>query len=136
MGLPMLPDMAVDDDKSTTITDLIPLVAPESVVGGRGAIFGCARPVVLTESQQVRLWDSDDPSALRGWSQPPRDPFRPYGEFVGAGVADAESQRGDGVVANCARWQSSSLPLIIIGWAVVVILAVLMVALGIALAAR
>ena len=75
MGLPMLPDMAVDDDKSTTITDLIPLVAPESVVGDRGAIFGRARPVVLTESQQVRLWDSDDPSALRGWSQPPRDPF-------------------------------------------------------------
>jgi hypothetical protein len=93
-----------------------------SVFSGPGAISGCARPVVLTESERELLRESGDPTALRERFQPPHHVVLPDG--------------GDPVVPGCAPSPRTPLALVIAGRLMVAILAILVVASGIAVAAR
>jgi hypothetical protein len=122
----MVRDMPVDEFNSTAITEeLPPLLTSESgrFLSNPGAISGRARPVVMSDSELAILGEADDPTAL------PESPATPPPPPNGWSPEPPHS-------APLPGREHTSLALIIAIDAVGVIVVMLIVAFGIALAAR
>jgi hypothetical protein len=124
--------MPVDEHDSTAVTEELPSVEAGRVRTDRGVFSGRARPVVLSGLELALIDGADDPSAFREWLRAT--------DRGGVGPAGMDPVIGpDGQPLALTGEGRLSLASLIVHVVVVVILAVptmLIVAVGIAVAAR
>ena len=124
--------MPVDEFDSTAVTDEMPSVEAGRVRSDRGVFSGQARPVVLSGLDVALIDGADDPSAFREW-------FRAGDRGGVEGTGGGPVIGPDGQPLALPDERRLSLASLIAHVVVVVILSVpamLIVAVGIAVAAR
>jgi hypothetical protein len=131
-GRDIVPDMPVDEHDSTAVTEELPPLEAGRVGRDPGVFSGRARPVVLSDMERALIDEADDPRDFRA-----RLRATDRGDLGGDGQGPAIGPGGQPLALLDER--RPPLVSLIAHGAIVLVLAIpamLMVALGIAVAAR